>query len=78
MARFNRSKKSGLGSSFLGNLLSSLLIIGVLVSGFAIYNHYDNNKTDEITEKVETEDTGDEVETEVETPSEEVEENEAE
>ena len=77
MARFNSSKKSGLGSSFLGNLLSSLLIIGVLVSGFAIYNHYEN-KTDEITEKVETEDTGDEVETEVETPSEEVEENEAE
>ena len=69
MARFNHCKNGGFSSSFFGCMLAGLILVGMLIGGFAIYNHYEN-KTDEITENVE-------VETEVETPSEEVVENEA-
>lgn len=65
MASYGKRNKSGIKSSFLGSLLSALLVMGIAVAGIATYNHFEN---DNATQEVENEEVEDKVEDE--TPSE--------
>lgn len=72
MSRYNRSGKSGFGTTFIASLLSAIMLVAIAIGGVALYNHFNE---DVPTEEVEQEKTEEKVETEdkveTETPSEE-------
>lgn len=64
MANYGK-KKSNFVSSFWASLVSTIILLGVLVGGIALYNHFDKTEN-KVSENVEVETPGEETEENVE------------